>query len=80
MLPANAGTRSIKPKRRLFPQQSAASLLAPINGAAAAGNIPQEGKGLSATLAIARALVSLQLHRRGQNQKCLYFIHRLIFL
>jgi hypothetical protein len=79
-LPADEGPTSLKPKWRLFPQQSAASPLAPINGAAAPRNIPQEDEGRSATLASAHALASLPLLWRRQKQKCLHFIHKMIFL
>jgi hypothetical protein len=65
---------------RLFPRQSAAPILAPINGAPATGNIPQEHEGASATLVSAEALVSLPLLWGRQKQNCLYFIHKMIFL
>jgi hypothetical protein len=55
-------------------------VLVPINGAAGPRNIPQEYEGLSATLASAHALASLPLLWRRQNQICLRFIQKMIFL
>jgi hypothetical protein len=78
--PADAAGRDLRPNRRLFPQQSVASLLAAINGAAAAGNIPEEDKGNSATLPMAHALISLPLLRTGQIQNCLHIVHHVNFL
>ena len=75
-----AGTTCLKPKSRLFPQQVAASRFNPINGAPTTGNIHQEVDACYATLAMAHALVGLPLLGTGQRQKCLHFIHHVIFL
>jgi hypothetical protein len=63
---------------RLITQQFAASSVAPIKAAASAGNIYQQSRRLSATLAMADALAAPQLLPGKQNQKCSQFKQRMI--
>jgi len=51
-----------------------------MNGAAAAGNIPQDEGALSATLSFTRVLVNLRVPGRRQRPICLYFIQKMISL
>jgi hypothetical protein len=53
---------------------------APINGAAASGNFPQQDERLSATLPPDHALAIQRLLPRVQKQKCLHFIQHMISL